>query len=256
MKKIIIILLMTISFSSCKKNTDEKTSDENNVVNHDEPTSTLAIGCYAYNANNDNIIFEITSLENGVTGNLKYVLKEKDSNLGTFIGEINGENLIGTYSFMSEGIESKREVAFLIKDNQLIEGYGEMDENGTSFIEKTKISYTSTMPLTKTDCNALHLDCLFVNGKVYSNLKQTCLKLSDLKTKLNPLKDGAMTDGKPAFILFDDSNSKAELFLPDANEGLVLEKSSEGNWKNGDYYVIAWKGYVIQYKEKPIFGAQ
>ena len=97
---------------------------------------------------------------------------------------------------------------------------------------------------------------MYENGKVYSHLKQTCLEFTALNTKLNPLKDGAMTSGKSAFIIFDDSNTKAELFLPDANEGLVLKKESEGNWKNGDYSLIAWKGYVIQYKGKAVFGGE
>ena len=151
MKKIILILLITIGFSSCKNNTDEK-SDKNVVVPQKEPAATLTLGCYSYSANNNNINLEITSLENGVTGKLTYLLYEKDGNSGTFTGEISGDNLIGTYQFISEGTESKREVAFLIKDSQLIEGYGEMDENGTAFIDKSKISYTSTMPLSKTDC--------------------------------------------------------------------------------------------------------
>lgn len=256
MKKIIILLLITIGFSSCKNKSDEKIVDENNVVTEKDSVSNLALGCYTYSANNNNISLEITNLENGVSGKLNYSLSEKDRNSGTFTGKIDGENLIGTYQFMSEGIESKREVAFKIKDNQLIEGYGDMNENGTAFVDKSKINYSSTMPLTKTDCAVANSDCLFVNGKAYSNLSQKCLLVADLKTKLNPLKDGAMTSGKPAYIIFDDSNTKAELFLPDANEGLVLEKESEGNWKNGDYYLIAWKGYVVQYKGKAVFGGQ
>ncbi|MDD7886099.1 hypothetical protein [Flavivirga sp. 57AJ16] len=68
-------------------------------------------------------------------------------------GKLNGDTLFGEYTFMSEGIESKREVAFLIKDHQLIEGYGELNEDRTAFVDKNNISYTSTMPLTKTDCD-------------------------------------------------------------------------------------------------------
>ena len=251
MKNIILLLLIIIGFSSCKNN-KENTSNKNSAIE----TSVIEVGCYAYNENNSKIVFEITNVENGVLGNLTYELKEKDRNSGTFSGEINGENLIGIYTFMSEGIESKREVAFLIKENQLIEGYGEMKEDGTTFLDKSKIIYTSTMSLTKTDCALLKPDCLFKNGKSHSNLRQTCVTLSELKTKLNPLKDGEMTSGNPAFILFDESQSKAELFLPNANDGLVLEKTSEGNWQNGDYYLISWKGYVIKYKGQAIFGGE
>lgn len=42
---------------------------------------------------------------------------------------------------------------FLVKDNQLIEGYGDLNEDGTKFKDVNSIKDTSTMPLTKVDCN-------------------------------------------------------------------------------------------------------
>ncbi|MBU2902935.1 hypothetical protein [Maribacter dokdonensis] len=154
MKKLIILSLLTLSFVSCKNNTskEQNTSEEKEVVTTEKPSSLLQLGCYSYNENNNAINLEITNLENGVTGKLTYALDGKDSNSGTFIGKLNGNKLLGEYTFMSEGVESKREVAILVKDNQLIEGYGELNENGTAFVDKNNISYTSTMPLTKTDC--------------------------------------------------------------------------------------------------------
>lgn len=95
---------------------------------------------------------------------------------------------------------------------------------------------------------------MFVNGKAYSHLHQTCLEIATLNIKLNPLKDGAMTKGSPAFLLFDDTKSKAELFMPNSNKGLMMTKTSQGNWSNDDYTLIAWKGYVVQYKGISIFG--
>ncbi len=63
-----------------------------------------------------------------------------------------------------------------------------------------------------------------------------------------------MIKGKAALLLFDETKTQAELFLPNANEGIVLNKTNEGNWGNGDYILIAWKGYVVQYNGKPIYG--
>ena len=83
--------------------------------------------------------------------NIEYA--EKDANQGKFVGTLNGDKLIGTYTFNSEGTESSREMAFLIKDNQLIEGYGELNEDGTKFKDMNTIKYTSTMPLTKMECD-------------------------------------------------------------------------------------------------------
>ncbi|MCX2681674.1 hypothetical protein OOZ15_17105 [Galbibacter sp. EGI 63066] len=157
MKKLIILSLLAISFTSCKNKTakeEQNTPEEKEAVAIEKPSSLLEMGCYAYNDNNNNAVnLEITSLENGVTGKLTYALDGKDSNSGTFNGELKNDKLFGIYTFISEGIESKRDIAFLIKDNQLIEGYGELSESGTAFVDKSNINYTSTMPLTKTDCD-------------------------------------------------------------------------------------------------------
>lgn len=112
----------------------------------------LELGCYEFSSDTNNIHFEIASLEPNVTGTLAYTLDGKDSNSGTFEGSLMDDKLFGTYSFTSEGVESKREVAFLVKDNQLIEGYGELTENGTAFVDRGNLSYTSKMPLSKTIC--------------------------------------------------------------------------------------------------------
>lgn len=115
-------------------------------------TPTLEKGCYIYNANGSMVNLEITKTDNPVEGNLIYALAEKDKNTGTFNGQFNDGKLVGTYTFQSEGIESKRQVAFMLKDHQLVEGYGELNEDGTMFKDVNSVSYSSTMPLTKTDC--------------------------------------------------------------------------------------------------------
>ena len=155
MKKLFILSLLALSFLNCKKNTskEQNSLDKKEVVTTENASSLIQLGCYSYNANYNAINLEITNLENGITGKLTYALEGKDSNSGTFNGKLNGDKLFGEYTFMSEGVESKREVAFLVKSNQLTEGYGELNENGTAFVDKNNISYTSTMPMTKTDCN-------------------------------------------------------------------------------------------------------
>lgn len=82
------------------------------------------------------------------------------------------------------------------------------------------------------------------------------MELATLNIKLNPLKEGAMTQGKPAFILFDAARTKAELFLPNQDKGMVLTKTNEGNWSNETYTLIAWKGYVLQKDGTALFGGQ
>jgi len=153
-KKLILLLFVAVAFLNCK-NKEEKPDEviieesfEEEVVL--EPT--LEKGCYLYNENGSMINLDIKKSDNPIEGNLTYALAEKDKNTGTFIGEFNDGKLVGIYTFQSEGKESKRQVAFMLEDNQLVEGYGELNEDGTMFQDVNTINYSSTTPLSKTDC--------------------------------------------------------------------------------------------------------
>lgn len=153
MKKILILFLVTTLTTSCKKEKykNDVTKESKEVV-VETPTTLLQIGCYEYNKEGNQILFKITEIGNTIKGAINYVLAEKDANTGTFSGTLTDNKLIGIYTFSSEGTESTREVAFMVKDDQLIEGFGELNKTGNAFKNKNNISYTSTMPLTKTDC--------------------------------------------------------------------------------------------------------
>ncbi|MFD2099979.1 hypothetical protein [Flagellimonas iocasae] len=158
MKKLTLILFLSFLVFSCKTKEEKQTEDSSpetaTEIAEETPAPPLEIGCYAYDANGHKISFEITDVSEMVLGNLDYALKEKDANTGTFAGKLQDSVLIGSYTFASEGMESTREVAFLVKDGQLIEGYGELDETGTAFKNKNDLSFSSSMPLSKTDCDS------------------------------------------------------------------------------------------------------
>ncbi|KEY18957.1 hypothetical protein [Kaistella antarctica] len=82
-------------------------------------------------------------------------------------------------------------------------------------------------------------DCLFKNGQSFSNLKHSCLELSTVNIQLNPLENGASTKGNICYILFDNKNNNGEIFLPLQDKGIILKKTVEGNWSNGEYNLIA-----------------
>src|SRR5690606_25093234 len=132
--KTILILFLTFGMLQCKDKGAK---------------ADFGKGCYTYDSNGSTISFEITDIGDSILGNLEYSFSGKDRNFGTFKGNLKGDKLFGTYTFMSEGMESSREVAFLVKGNQLIEGYGELDNGGTIFKNRDSVSYTSTMPLIK-----------------------------------------------------------------------------------------------------------
>ncbi|HEA31215.1 MAG TPA: hypothetical protein ENH91_14695 [Leeuwenhoekiella sp.] len=140
MKNRILTLLVFLTLSACKNNQEKK-------------NSILEKGCYVYDSNGNTVTMEITKVGKVVTGNLDMAYSEKDANTGTFLGTLKGDTLIGTYTFNSEGVKSKREIAFLVKNDQLIEGYGELNDDGTRFNNSKVIAYSSKMPLKKAACS-------------------------------------------------------------------------------------------------------
>ena len=156
MKKILILSIMLLSLSNCKKASSTESEKTTEVASEmvEESKAVSSTECYIYNANGSKIELQMKTNNNEVNGTLTYELKEKDSNKGTFVGTINDSILIAQYKFQSEGTESIREIAFLIKDNQLIEGYGDIitEKNRTKFKDINTLKYASNMPLMKTSC--------------------------------------------------------------------------------------------------------
>lgn len=157
MKKVaaITIIMFTV-FISCKKTTDTNPVEiapsppkEAEVV---EPAGDQ---CYASRINNSvvEMSFNVNSHQE-VNGKLSYTISGKDKNEGTLIGNMKGDTLIADYTFMSEGVSSVREVAFLQKDGAFIEGYGDvMEANGKfSFKDKKQLKFDQKNVLTKVDC--------------------------------------------------------------------------------------------------------
>ena len=65
-----------------------------------------------------------------------------------------GDTLVADYTFNSEGIESVRQVAFLKKGDQLLEGYGDVEQkdNKTVFKNISTLSFGQSTIFNKTDC--------------------------------------------------------------------------------------------------------
>lgn len=240
---------------SCRNKESKK---EDSTVTTAEMTQEglkiIDLGCYVFNDGKDKVSLEITEIGSEIKGKLNYDFAEKDKNKGTFAGELKNGMLVANYTFQSEGMESVRQVVFKVQNDTLIEGYGDMNADGTTFKDVNSLTFSSNMPLVKTDCDEQKNACLYKDGKVYSILEQNCLTLASFKTKLNPLKDGARVEGNPTYLIFNADNSKAEIFLPNSDKGIVLEKSSEGNWDSKQYKLFAWKGFVLQEKGVAIYG--
>lgn len=147
MKKIFLGLIACISiFTSCK-NEPKQTPEQQT-----EPVNTAQ--CYSYITDKDTVSMKITLIGNEVTGDLAYNYFEKDKNEGTLRGKMAGDTLFATYTFTSEGTESTREVAFLKKGTDLVEGYGDAQEmNGMMiFTSKASLDFSSKIILKLVEC--------------------------------------------------------------------------------------------------------
>ena len=104
----------------------------------------------------DSMLMQIVIENNSAVGQLHYRFYEKDKSGGTFFGDMHGDTLIADYKFMSEGMESEREVAFLRKGETFIEGYGdEEDKDGRKVFKNINSLQFKGQPLQRVDCAPL-----------------------------------------------------------------------------------------------------
>jgi hypothetical protein len=155
MKKVLAItVIVLVVFVSCKK-TAPAPEIVPNPPKQAEVAEPSGDQCYAFanDSSNVELSFNVNSHQE-VNGKLTYKLYGKDKNEGTLIGNIKGDTLIGDYTFMSEGVSSVREVAFLQRENTFIEGYTDVAEaNGkVTFKDKKKLKFDPKMVLTKVAC--------------------------------------------------------------------------------------------------------
>jgi len=152
MMKVVIGLSMLACLGACTQTT-KITGDKA----HTDSVANIPVAeqtCYAYIKGKDTA--ELTLITTGIvsTGELKYKWFEKDRNTGTIEGEMHGDTLIAAYTFNSEGQKSVRQVAFLKKGNQLLEGFGEVEEKDgqTRFKDLKKLDFGPSMVFEKVAC--------------------------------------------------------------------------------------------------------
>ena len=140
MKTLFTLTLVTTIFFACN-NDVEQTSTEISIVDSvPEPEMKAQIpdmSCYNYVSGKDTIKLKLEKFPNVVTGTLAYLFFEKDKSKGTFDGVMRGDTLVADYTFMSEGKSSVRQVAFIVKDSAVTEGYGPQEEKDGKMILKT-----------------------------------------------------------------------------------------------------------------------
>ena len=91
--------------------------------------------------------------------------------------------------------------------------------------------------------------CKTSEGFTWSVLKNECVRIFEVATRLKPFDDkNAETAAMGAFVIFEENQgNRAELFLVNEPNPIMLERKSEGDsYVNGDWQLIPWKGYVLK----------
>lgn len=110
--------------------------------------------CFKSIKGSDTVYLKLEKFPNVVTGSLVYDFHEKDGYTGSIDGVLKGDTLVADYTFMSEGQRSVRQVAFLLTDSMVTEGYAAMaDENGKMvFKNTTLLDFTKGLQLKAIPC--------------------------------------------------------------------------------------------------------
>jgi len=147
-KQIHLLIVAAFIFASCAKKESETTT----VVESDEQASAQ---CFAYITDKDSAFLHIdVTSDSIVKGDLEYKLFEKDRNRGEIDGRLYGDTLLANYKFMSEGVTSTREVAFLKKDGNWVEGFGPAEEKNGSmqFSDRSKLDFAKGLVFKNASC--------------------------------------------------------------------------------------------------------
>ena len=83
--------------------------------------------------------------------------------------------------------------------------------------------------------------CLVAAGQSWSEIKQSCIQVFSIGTRLNPVnrKEGEAIIS--AFIVANDDRSKWELFLPNRDTTIILIKIEDGIYQKHNYKYDAKK---------------
>lgn len=78
--------------------------------------------------------------------------------------------------------------------------------------------------------------CIPSAGQSWSQLRQECVQVFEVGTRLNPVEKKEGEAVISAFVLFNDDRSKAEIFLPNSESGsIILDKADDGTYKADRY---------------------
>jgi|SRR5690606_32210742 hypothetical protein len=155
-RRILLLAYVFFCLSACSpspNNTQEgKTVDVASQEAHSGPS------CYLFTTDRDTVYLVLDPpLDGKITGELSYDFYERDGNIGFIEGKVQRDTLIADYTFLSEGTVSVREVGFLLGENQVVEGYGDVEEvdGKMVFWHKDSLDFSNGLIMPKVPCGQL-----------------------------------------------------------------------------------------------------
>ncbi len=153
MKNLIPTIAILAIMTSCnEKKQTETTVDKPRPDRKEQPAVSSNEECFRWVSNKDTVDMRIVRTADNVRGKLRYMWYEKDKSNGTIVGVFKRDTLKADYRFQSEGMESFREVVFVRKGNQLVQGNGEMTERKGKMIFSGKLSFENSISMVKVEC--------------------------------------------------------------------------------------------------------
>lgn len=156
MKKLIFAAAAFVFMVSCEKKTDNKlqdlTKDSLTINESDIEIEAIPHSCWLEAKGNDSLFAMIDDNLGTVTGKLYYKNYQKDSSSGDISGMSIGDTIKVDYMFQSEGTTSTREIWFLKKNGNLVEGIGEYDETGERYKDPKTVKFEGGHSLAPAEC--------------------------------------------------------------------------------------------------------
>jgi hypothetical protein len=151
-KSILLLSTIAVLFAACQSKTTEEKIDS--LAKSPDTVVSASKACYAYMKNRDTVTLSYTIAGNTIAGELSNNLFEKDKNSGQINGIIKGDTIIADYTAKGEGVTSVRQVAFLKKGDQLLEGYGDTEEKDGKMVFRkiNQLKFVDAIGMTEVDC--------------------------------------------------------------------------------------------------------
>jgi hypothetical protein len=165
MTKLLQILVAALLAAGCNSNTSTKavaaSPDLGAVHANAKPIGTTEAkivrldGCYEMIFRQDTAHLELSLQDTTVTGRLVYNWLQKDDNTGTIKGVLRNNVIMVDYYFESEGVMSVRELVLRVKDDELVQGFGDLEESQGKiiFTDHENLQYDTVHPFIKIPCS-------------------------------------------------------------------------------------------------------